>query len=175
MSIIGKALAWAFKFGAVQEWLGRDTYGHLYNSRGMYMGRWAVIREGTVASKVLALLTAGRYDHVRLHWINQPDADRELHNHPFKYRTFILRGWYEEEVGSPGLPRYTPRYRSVRKGDTAAGGGYHRIAGVSPGGVFTLFFMGKDTGEWGFLVNGKHVTSKEFFKLRGIRADGNKA
>lgn len=172
MSIIGKALAWAFEFDSVRKWLKRDEYGHLLDGNGyLYMGRWAVIREGTVAGKLLALLTLGSYDHVRLHWILQPDADRELHNHPFKYRTYILQGWYEEEVGGLLLPAY----RNVRKGDTVDGGGYHRIAGVSPGGVFTLFLMGKDTGEWGFLVNGKHVTSKAFFKLRGIRADGSKA
>ena len=171
MSIIGKALAWAFTIPAVSLWMQREVYGHLFNSQGMYMARWAVIRTGTRASKVLSYLTKGKYDHVRLHWILQPDADRELHNHPFKYRTFILQGWYTEEIGGLLLPAS----RKVERGDTADGGGYHRISRVSPDGVFTLFFMGGDTGEWGFLVDGNHVTSKEFFKLRNIRANGTQA
>jgi len=171
MSIIGKALAWAFTIPAVSQWLRRDVYGHLFNRQGLYMARWAVIRTGTRASKVLSYLTNGKYDHVRLHWICQPDSDRELHNHPFKYRTFILHGGYVEQIGGLMLPAW----RTVTAGDTADGGGYHRIASVTPGGVFTLFLMGGDTGEWGFLVDGKHVTSKEFFKLRNIRANGTQA
>ena len=123
------------------------------------MLRYTIVARGGWGSKVLKALSLGRYDHVRLHHIMQADFDRELHNHPFKYRTFILDGWYNET-------RVGDKQRVLMTGDTATGAGYHRIAALPPDGVTTLFFMGKDSGEWGFLVDGKHVTSREFFNQR---------
>lgn len=148
-----------------------DEYGHLYDTKGnLYMARWALIRTGTKASKWLSRLTFGRYDHVRLHQIMQPDADRERHNHPFNYRTFILLGWYVEEVIENGKPKL----RVLGRGNTVAtkNSHFHRIDRVSDYGVTTLFFMGKDNGRWGFDVDGAFIESRKFFKLRRIGADG---
>jgi hypothetical protein len=132
------------------------------------MLRYTIVARGGWGSKVLSAITLGRYDHVRLHHIMQADFDRELHNHPFKYRTFILEGWYNEQRPdySYGLSIPYSKTRLVSLGASVTGEGYHRISRVPPDGVFTLFFMGKDAGEWGFLVNGKHVTSEEFFKRK---------
>jgi hypothetical protein len=176
-----------------------DPYGHLYNTEGeLYMGRWVLVERGSRVSKLLSWLSGGRYDHVRVHWIGQPDRDRELHDHPFNYRTFVLAGWYIEEyipadtlITGPSLrawqgstdgllPDETQRAtirRTVRPGMSAAAplGQFHRIAEVSKGGVWTLFCMGTDHGKWGFLVNGRWVRSHSFFKLRAIGADGRKA
>lgn len=173
-----------------------DKVGHLYDkdSGEMYMGRWSIIDKGSRASKVLGFLTRGEYDHVRLHWIRRSDGDRELHDHPFNYRTFVLEGWYDEvfiphkvlnaqmmrtwQGSSRKMEREvlmgTERSRMMRAGSTARAeeGQFHRIAEVSDGGVWTLFCMGKDTGKWGFLVDGRWLKSSKFFQLRGIGADG---
>lgn len=34
---------------------------------------------------------------IRLHHILRPDADAVLHDHPFNWRTIVLRGFYVEE------------------------------------------------------------------------------
>lgn len=166
LNFLGGIFARLFKNPKVQAYLQRTPYGHLYNKGDLYMARWSVVARGTLASKVLLALTG--YDHVRLHWIRQPDRDRELHNHPFKYRTFVLRGWYAEQ--RPGVGATVNQ-----TGSSVTGEGYHRIATVSPDGVWTLFFMGKDKGEWGFLVDGKHMPSREFFELRNIHSSGKAA
>src|SRR5690606_23076235 len=98
---------------------------------------------------------------VRLHLIMRPDHDRDLHNHPFEYRTFVLSGYYAEDYQSrdvwtdENFPRLVPeiRTRTAFAGDTLTSYstlGFHRIRQVSPGGVMTLFFMTDNWGEWGF-------------------------
>lgn len=141
----------------------------------MYMGRWTVVKAGGLVSRVLSACTRGKYDHVRLHWIRQADGDRELHNHPFNYRTFVLSGYYREEYLANGT--LISQARVLAEGDTVASplGHYHRITRVGPHGVFTLFCMGKDHGDWGFLVDGKHMPSREFFAYRNIKNDGKAA
>ena len=43
---------------------------------------------------------------------------------------------------------------------------FHRIAEVSPGGVFTLWFTWKYQGTWGFDVDGKKVPYKTYLAER---------
>jgi hypothetical protein len=112
--------------------------------------------------------------HARVHRIMRPDHDRDLHNHPFDYRTFVLDGWYiEVYLDAHGVERS----RTISAGQTAySSGTFHRIAAVSPGGVTTLFVMGPDSGRWWFRkelpADGvrrrfKFVESHEYFKQRG--------
>lgn len=158
LKFLAKIFAYSWQHShRLQKHLFAKSYGHLWRRDGIgpYMLRYRVVDVGTWQSFVLKALTLGAYDHVRLHVIMQPDADRELHNHPFNYRTFILDGWYREQR--------IEGVRNVLAGQTVTGEGYHRIAMVPPDGVTTLFMMGKDRGEWGFLVGDKHVTSREFF------------
>lgn len=136
-----------------------DSAGDLYDpiTWRTYMTRFWIVKPGGLASWLLTKLTG--YESIRLHHIIQPDHDRDLHSHPFKYRTFVLRGYYIEQT--PG------GYAVHQAGDTAKGGGYHRIFRVSKGGVWTLFCMGPNKGVpgdsgWGFLVNGKHVRREEY-------------
>lgn len=203
--MIVKLLGWAFArpafLAALKWWVGEDHEykgGHLFDAEGnLYMGRWTIIEQGSRAGKVLGFLTGGQYDHVRLHWIRQSDGDRELHDHPFNYRTFILKGWYNEEfidstrhrlLNGPALrqwqgsKRHLPEYamlgvrerRLMKPGMSALSplGQFHRIAQVADDGVWTLFCMGQDTGKWGFLVDGRWMRSHDFFKLRRIHRSG---
>jgi len=96
---------------------------------------------------------------IRIHKIVKPDNDRHLHDHPWNARTFILKGWYNEE-------RFNGWCRH-RTGDTASlnFGEYHRITAVCEGGVYTLFVTGKYRGTWGFLVDGLKVNYKKYLGL----------
>jgi len=83
---------------------------------------------------------------VRVHHIRLPDADPYLHDHPWNWRTIILRGWYiEEDV----FGRKVWRDAGETKGATAET--FHRIDIVPPDGVWTLFIMGRRRNRWGFM------------------------
>lgn len=158
----------------------KHPHKHLIDKNGsLYMGRWRLVDEDvsingepvgqrTDASLLLENLTG--YWSARLHHINREDHDRELHNHPFNYRTFVVRGWYDEVYLNAQGAEVT---RRISAGQTAdSNGTFHRIARVSPGGVWTVFVMGKNTGKWGFRVPKGHgrfkfVESRAYFESRG--------
>lgn len=98
---------------------------------------------------------------VRVHHILRRDHDRDPHNHPWAFRTIILDGWYDEALLQPDG---SEDVRRVHAGMTQARDTkqYHRIEKISEGGVWTLFFMEKKSGEWGFLQNGKHIHWREY-------------
>lgn len=110
---------------------------------------------------------------IRIHRIVLPDQDRDLHDHPWHARTFILRGWYWEERpydGAPvpsGLPVPDATHCVRDTGDTARlkFGEYHRITEVSDGGVWTLFVTGPHRGVWGFLVDGVKVPWRKYLGI----------
>lgn len=109
---------------------------------------------------------------IRLHQIMREDDDRDLHDHPWNARTFILRGWYKEARPRQwcAMSNWSPTYLVPRHAGTTSPlrfGEYHRITGVSPGGVWTLFVTGRYRGTWGFLVNGKKVPWREYLIAKG--------
>jgi hypothetical protein len=36
-----------------------------------------------------------------LHWIQRPDPQPDLHDHPNAFVSVVVRGWYEEETPAP--------------------------------------------------------------------------
>lgn len=96
-----------------------------------YMRRWWFLRLGPL--------------QVRVHHIMAEDIGRDYHDHPWPFRTFILRGGYIER--REGV---RPVWRKA--GDTAAmgRGKFHRIAQVDQGGAWTLFCTWGQRKGWGF-------------------------
>lgn len=197
---IGAVVSSTIGFQLLRCWGYRHPHNHLYDlDGGMYMGRYRIIDEGTRASKVLQFLTRGKYHAIRLHHIMRSDHDRDLHSHPFEYRSFILGGTYTElfEDGvrvatkdSDGFWRMggdtaiapfsrceKKGLRCVGRGDTVTGQAdkFHRISWVSPGGVWTLFCMSKNVDKWGFLVDHRLVDSTRYFMRRGYTRDAIRA
>ncbi|WP_434672196.1 hypothetical protein [Pseudomonas sp. R1-15] len=174
--IIAKVLARPAIADWLIAWAKLTPYQHIMSADGaeMYMGRWWLFNPYSRETHKPALWWCPW--SFRIHHIMRPDADRDLHDHPWNARTIILRGWYTEErleLASP-VDILTPRRQlfwlpddEIRKlatknrkpGDTAElrHGEYHRIDQVSPGGVITLFITSKWRGDWGFLVNGVKV------------------
>lgn len=186
LGLIGKLASSRIGFALIKAYAFRTPHVHLHDLDGsLYMGRWSIVdefkrvngkdtTERTLGSRVLEKYTG--YRSIRLHHICRPDHDRELHNHPFDYRTFILDACYAEEFEEPtkGLRQSWPPsmhhgYRWVHRGQTATGSAtkYHRIDIVPKAGVWTLFCMSRNTNDWGFKVDGEHITSRRYFRMRG--------
>lgn len=211
--IIGSIVSSSLGFALLKRYAFRTPHQHLYDkdSGEIYMGRWRVVdevqefgyydcslewhevRKRNLSSKVLEFFTG--YSSIRLHHINRKDHDRDLHSHPFDYRTFVCKGYYAEvfqddvkEYTWKWTDRVTGIYHCVTKwtnkgphgrrvifaGDTQTGTGqkFHRISEVSPGGVWTLFCMTNNLNDWGFLVDDQFVLSRDYFQAKGIRNDG---
>lgn len=96
----------------------------------LYLRRWTLLR------------VFGR--KLMLHEIVRPDYARELHDHPWRFATLILRGGYIEtnEHGDSrrrvGRLYYHPaKFR-------------HAIRELPSGTAWTLIFRGRRRREWGF-------------------------
>lgn len=84
---------------------------------------------------------------VCLHWINQPDPEPHLHDHPVSFLSIILRGGYDEHRAKGNYHEiYEHRWFNWIR---ATPDDRHRIIYCEPG-TLTLCFMGPKTREWGF-------------------------
>lgn len=91
---------------------------------------------------------------VYVHRIYRPDADRDCHNHPWQFRTLVLRGGYTELVRRHvGSLQETLTARMHRPGSTHAMpvDAFHQLVEVAPN-TWTLLLVGPKVHEWGFWV-----------------------
>lgn len=168
----------------------RTPYTHIpsRDGRGTYMHRWWLFNPYGKDAQGNELPARWRWlPSVRVHHICLPDADRHLHDHPWNARTIVLRGWYDEEFYQSHMNDQAVRERfAQRTGGHALSmvlqsrirstgytgrllyGQYHRIAAISDGGVWTLFFTWKLRGDWGFDVNGKKVPWRQYLSQQEI-------
>ena len=150
----------------------RTPYKHIHGLNGeRYMGRWWLVQRGTRAARWLERLTG--FTCIRVHNIRQQDHDRDLHSHPFAYRTIILRGAYCEEYAWRETPD-NRRSRLFTAGQTNAtgDGAIHRISHVYSSGrpytyAWTLFFMGEKQPAWGFYTDHGYVDSDTYLARAG--------
>lgn len=162
------ALPWVVRL--ILRWAHRHPDSSIHGPDGsLYMERFWVFNPYS---------RDGKKDHVprwpwvpfsiRVHKIHRPDSDRALHDHPWAFRTFILRGGYEE-CRQDGLPwlRLAGTTTTVRLGE------FHRITSIMlDGPAVTLVVMGRQQNEWGFLVDGKKVPWGEHLKAGTLRDPG---
>lgn len=92
-----------------------------------------------------------------LHWLNHPDLEPYLHDHPVTFLSIILSGGYGE-LRKSGY-RYREWYNLVRATDR------HTIMYVSPHTV-TLCFMGPKVQEWGFYKAEGKVYWKDYYAAK---------
>lgn len=99
---------------------------------------------------------------VMLHWIVREDWDRDaLHNHPWRFFRFILRGGYTEQVAYAFDKTTLTSIENHSHRRFSAGlypkNAYHRISSVKPN-TLTLVINGPKRYSWGFFVPGEgHV------------------
>jgi hypothetical protein len=164
---------------SIANWLirraKRTPYRHLLDPDGsVYMERYWLFNAYPNPNKdVYSYSNAPkRYwswlPSIRLHWIAREDRDRHMHDHPWDARTIVLKGWYIEERLEHRAVTYLRAIRHHRlTGSTARLNleMFHRIATVSPGGVWTLFITWKKYDDWGFLVDGQKIGYREYLNL----------
>jgi hypothetical protein len=142
---------------------------------GIYLCRWHIIPHN-------------RWFNVYLHWFNQSDEDRALHDHPRWNMSWILEGEYYEVTPGPGfftskkdaygnvtypvindteslkyeIKKSGFKNRTIRQATQA-----HRILLLDEKPVWTLFFVGKWVREWGFFCPKGWVDNDTFEKNNG--------
>lgn len=125
------------------------------NRKGNPGSKWAFWRwyditlDGELYLSRLNLIKTPLFS-LKLHWIHRPDPDRDLHDHPWWFASFVLRGGYVEYLSEhprifKGRPKRV-RWFNFKNKETA-----HRIAEVAPK-TLTLILTGpKDRKkDWGF-------------------------
>lgn len=96
-----------------------------------------------------------------LHWINGPDPEPYLHDHPVSFLSLILRGGYTEKRASGNDP-ITLRTHRWFNWVPGTSNNRHTIIAVLPN-TLTLALMGPKTREWGFHDGGKWIFWKDYY------------
>lgn len=96
-----------------------------------YMYRWVLIVFGY---------------SIRVHkWIRSDDK-RHMHDHPWNFRTFVLRGHYFD---------VSPEGREKVTGTVYRKSTHRHYVDVPECGALTLLLCGRQHRKWGFWINGK--------------------
>lgn len=114
--------------------------------------------------------------HAFVHQIHMADGDRHMHNHPWAWSVAVVlsggyterryqQGWTPSGMHSWEVSRtYLPGDVNILRPDD-----YHSIASVLPNTV-TLFLAGRETHDWGFLVDGVHVPHRDYMQRSDAQA-----
>lgn len=111
--------------------------------------------------------------NIFLHKFLKGDPD-DVHDHPWAYATFILKGGYYEWI--PGFNEAGIKTCEVRKWRgpghfrICRPNSYHRIELRTGVTAWTLFMPMKKVREWGFLVNNKWINNEQYLKDRREQA-----
>lgn len=99
-----------------------------------------------------------------VHEIHTADGDRHMHDHPWSWAVaVVLSGGYTERRGDGSTRTYRAGGLNILRP-----GEYHSIVAVLPNTV-THFLVGRETSDWGFLVDGVHVPHREYFKRPDVQ------
>lgn len=95
-----------------------------------------------------------------IHEFKKSDED-DLHDHPWSFFTFIIKGEYDETT-LEGTYRRKPFQFRYHDSNT-----FHRVKLINEQPVWTFFVMGpKCRGKWGFLHGGQWIESEEYLKTK---------
>lgn len=102
-----------------------------------------------------------------LHHILKGDDDKHLHDHPWPWAAFILKGWYWEELIDYQFHNnysYLNIIRGLFSFRIGRSTTWHKLT-LNDGPVWSLFWMGPRVQEWGFLVDGTKIQWKEYLNV----------
>lgn len=97
--------------------------------------------------------------NIFLHKFKKSDPD-DLHDHPWNYRTIVIKGGYWETTPEGKFWRGVGHYRFCEARSL------HRIELEKDVDCWTLFIPGKYKREWGFMTNNKWVQWEEYLYNR---------
>lgn len=126
------------------KWFGFYTH-HI----GLYMKRWILVTP---------------WGDIRLHHIMKSDYDRHLHDHPWNFTSYILKGGYVEHLSGGRKPLYYGAPATNRRKCWEA----HRISLVPGQTAWTLVFTGRKFHDWGFHTENGFIPHKEYFQMFGL-------
>jgi hypothetical protein len=135
---------------------------------------WAFMQRKVIGKPNDPMLT--RYILVRtpwggiyLHHIHRPDQDRDLHDHPWVFVSFILSGGYTEVAAVAGR-NWAQRERTWRRGSSHLMPlrHAHYISEVH-GRLITLVFVSRRRQEWGFWTADGFVPWREYTGAGEVR------
>lgn len=133
--------------------------------------RWTFTPSGYLTRLFLVHTPLGG---VMLHWINGPDPEPDMHNHPVTFLSLIIRGAYCEQRPVPGTCRCCERMGQPRGhyhrwlNFVSARDDVHRITWVAPS-TLTLVFYGPKRCDWGFFTPQGFVPWREYNAKYGAK------
>lgn len=143
---------------------------------GQRSPRWAFMQRMTIpCENGLNYLTRLRviqtpWFGVYLHDLYEPDSDRDPHDHPWDFTSFIVKGGYLEKVWpiphilmDVSYKRRWNKYSWHKMTRDMA----HRITSVDPG-TRSLIFVGKRTRNWGFFTEDGWMSWQDYEKAKGL-------
>lgn len=95
-----------------------------------------------------------------IHGIYAPDEDKHLHNHPWDFKSIVLKGKYIEETENGNIIQYPVKYNS-RNGED-----FHKIKKLISESVYTLFISTPIKRDWGYKVDGIFIKHDDYRKLK---------
>lgn len=109
---------------------------------------------------------------IYLHRIFRPDNDRHPHDHPWGFRSVVLKGGYVQEIfslsrmainGSHRVNLSIPKVQVQKLFSTYRMTTWkaHRILSVRPGTI-TLVIVGRKIKEWGFWTENGWVHERDY-------------
>lgn len=110
-----------------------------------------------------------------VHWLNEPDPEPYLHDHPVGFFSILLYGAYSERREDGNVCYCDKLHHMRRHFNFIRAKDKHTIDWVSGGGAITLCFMGPKVQEWGYFVNGYKVPWKEYNRTKYPKLDGEAA
>ena len=106
--------------------------------------------------------------NITLHKVLVSD-EPTLHDHPWSYATFIIAGGYWENTPQGRYWRGPGHFR-YRKANDLHWLELERDAKGNEKPCWSLFFMGRKAGAWGFIRNGIWIHNKDYL-ARGAKDD----
>lgn len=134
--------------------------------------KWADIPDARDINRVylrrLRVLQTPRFA-IYLHFIYLPDEDRDPHDHPFNFWSFVVRGGYSERLWRIGsIPKpWQARTKTWRAGSLHRMGidQSHMIDSLLPGTI-TLVLAGRKQKDWGFWTQHGYVSWRDYNRAK---------
>ena len=115
-----------------------------------YLKRWHLIPEN-------------KFFNVYYHEIRASDMDRDLHDHPYVFSSFILSGGYYEETKQGVVERGVGDFNIHQPWFL------HRLKMKDSNGANTIFITGPKVKRWGFMTENGWVYNKDYLNVNGIQ------
>lgn len=113
-----------------------------------------------------------RWFQVLIHAVYDHDRDHFMHDHPWNFLSFILKGGYMElycDQNSIVSTRVASPFTFKRM---QAAGEYHKILRLLNGTSWSLVVTGKRERTWGYLTNQGWMNNEKYRRLKALGVFG---